>query len=650
MKSKLIKLLILVIILEVVIFNYKAYRNLNSSNKRMFKEEDFSCYESNEKYTYIEIDNINDEIKTFYINISNAKVVEYQLLYTDETSSEFREVAPKTYVQGIENSKYIDTYLSGKSNKIAIRIFAPNINVEEICINDKIPFNFSLVRFICVYLFLVFLCVVREYDIFKSTIANFNYKHECILLVVLAIFCMLIFYININSRKEQKNDYYSYDFVDALAKGQSYIDKEPEKELVEMQNPYDNVQRNEKGLRRNDDYIWDIALYNGKYYVYFGVLPALILLVPYHIITGQYLSTATAILLFSILAAISLKELIYNIFNRYFKNVSFKVMLYSFLILLFGSQILILNGTPRFYELAVISGLFFAIIGINFLFIAIKSDEINYKYIFLTSLFLSLAVACRPTMLLVSLIALPVFFNTFLENIKYKKNIGKIIFAVCPYIIVGTALMYYNYIRFDNILEFGASYQLTLNDMSKLRNRFMTIGIGVMSNLFNVPILKDSFPFVQNSNVIPTFYGYYYIENMVGGLFMLVPICFSIFGLYKLYNKEKKDEDLNKTILIFTLVGILICIVSIMMAGSTPRYLADYAWILIIAGIMTFVANWNNCETVEAKQILERILGFMVVYIILINFCAGIVSEKENFKINSPKNYYKLKYVVDFWE
>ena len=118
--------------------------------------------------------------------------------------------------------------------------------------------------------------------------------------------------------------------------------------------------------------------------MYFGVLPALIMLVPYHIITGQYLSTATAILLFSILAAISLKELIYNIFNRYFKNVSFKVMLYSFLILLFGSQILILNGTPRFYELAVISGLFFAIMGINFLFIAIKSDEINYKYIFLT--------------------------------------------------------------------------------------------------------------------------------------------------------------------------------------------------------------------------------------------------------------------------
>lgn len=650
MKSKLIKLLILAIILEVVIFNYKSYRNLNSSNKRMFKEEDFSCYESNEKYTYIEIDNINDEIKTFYINISNAKVVEYQLLYTDETSSEFREITSKTYVQGIENSKYIDTYLSGKSNKIGIRIFAPNINVEEICINDKIPFNFSLMRFICVYSLLVFLCYVKEHEIFKTTIANFNYKHECILLVVLAIFCMLIFYININSRKEQKNDYYSYDFVDALTKGQCYIDKEPEKELIEMQNPYDNVQRKEKGLTRNDDYIWDIALYNGKYYVYFGVLPALIMLVPYHIITGQYLSTATAILLFSILAAISLKELIYNIFHRYFKNVSFKIMLYSFLILLFGSQILILNGTPRFYELAVVSGIFFAITGINFLFIAIKSNEINYKYMFLTSLFLSLAVACRPTMLLVSLIALPVFFNTFLKNIKHKKNIGKIIFAVCPYIIVGTALMYYNYIRFDNILEFGASYQLTVNDMSKLKNRFMTIGIGIMSNLFNIPILKDSFPFVQNNNVIPTFYGYYYIENMVGGLFMLVPICFSIFGIYKLYNKKRRDDNLNKTILIFTLVGLLICIVSIMMAGSTPRYLADYAWILIIAGILTFVANLNNCETVDAKQILQRILGVMAVYIILINFCAGIVSEKENFRINSPENYYKLKYKIDFWE
>ena len=136
--------------------------------------------------------------------------------------------------------------------------------------------------------------------------------------------------------------------------------------------------RSANDVQKSRDYIWDAAFYNGKYYIYFGILPALILLIPYYMVTGEYMLSSLAILIFSVLTIISMKELIKSIYKRYFKDVPFNLMVYSLIILLFGSQILVINGRPKFYELAVVSGLFFAITGIVFLFNAIEDEKIKY--------------------------------------------------------------------------------------------------------------------------------------------------------------------------------------------------------------------------------------------------------------------------------
>ena len=67
-----------------------------------------------------------------------------------------------------------------------------------------------------------------------------------------------------------------------------------------------------------------------------------------------------------------------------------------------------------------------------------------------------------------------------------------------------------NYVRFENVFEFGASYQLTVNNMDKL-NVGLAAGVkGMIVNLFNIPTFTMDFPFlVNNSNVI-SHYGYYY--------------------------------------------------------------------------------------------------------------------------------------------
>lgn len=650
MKKSLIIIFILTLFLEIFVFNYKSYRVLSSKNEKEFLKSDFSLVNQTDDYKYIEIENIDEEVKTLHIFLDNVEDgVKYDVFYTDKTSEGFRYLGTKNYIQNVEKSQFLDTYLSGKSNKIGVKVYDSNATIEKININEKIPFEFNFLRFIILYLIFFSVYAIKKCEIFKIQYSKNNFKQEMVLFSILAIFVCLIFYINIYSSTGKK-DFYSYDFVKSLTRGEISLGLKPSENLLNLENPYDTSLRSQAKLIDGIDYIWDSALYNQKFYVYFGILPALILLVPFHLLTDSYLTSASAVLIFSCLTGFALKRLIENIFTRYFANIPFKFMLYSFLILLLGSQILVLNGNPRFYELAIISGMFFAIMGINFVFESMKNNEVNYKYVFLSSLFLSLAVACRPTMILVSFIALPFYLKILINNIKQKNNIAKSIMVILiPYIIIGCLLMYYNFIRFGSISEFGASYQMTVNDMNKLDNRFMTIGTGLMCNLFGIPIFTSSFPFITNNDNLFEFYGYYYIENMIGGLFILVPICFYIFALRGIWKKSQNKKTCY-TILLFSVVGLIMCILGIIMAGSVPRYLCDYSWILILAGIMAFMELYISYKSEETKKISNNILKIFVIYIVFVNLCGGFISEGGIFQRNSPEEFYNLKYNIDFWE
>ena len=75
---------------------------------------------------------------------------------------------------------------------------------------------------------------------------------------------------------------------------------------------------------------------------------------------------------------------------------------------------------------------------------------------------------------------------------------------------------------------------------------------------------------------------------MIGGLFFIAPICFTIFAIFKV-NKKIEKKELKILVNSLIIVGTLITIVSIMMAGSNQRYLIDYAWMFCLAGILIFL-------------------------------------------------------------
>ena len=659
--------ILVILILELSIFNMNSYRLVFGDFEHLkytvqnikiedgLTQEDGKYITTKEITKKVEIDNINKEIGTIKLNIDTNRPIEYKIYYTDETSAEYRDLPSKTLVNEIENSKSIPTYLSGTSKKILVELKIPantTFKIDSIELNSNIEFNFNIVRVLLLFLGWFFLYAMKNFEEFNIPYTKKNKLQLLVIIYVTLLAIWLVYWITDTSlikTEDKTNDYitpYMGQAVDMVLDGKVYLEQEPSKELMNLSNPYDNTLRNTE----NVDYVWDMAYYNGKYYVYFGILPVLTVMAPYKFITGDYMELNTVVFIFATLTIIFIMKSIMLIFRRWFKDVPFKFLILFFVAVISGGIIMWICRRPITYEVAIISGYYLVIQGIFFILKTIEKQKVNYIYMCLACLSLALAVACRPNLLIASLLIVPVLLKIFINNIKNRENILKNILVVAiPYGIVGISLMLYNYVRFDNIFEFGAQYQITVNDMRNLGNRIMTIPIGLMSYLFKIPTIISQFPFAQISYDTITFYGYYWSSAMAGGIFILSPICFALFLIPKIRNKINKE--LFFVIIMLSLVGIIICILDIVLGGNSQRYAADYAWMFLFAGMMTIMAIYQIIKNEKIKHYIYKVTLVLVVFSGIINFLLGGIQSEDNYlKSYYPEQYYGIRYGISFWE
>lgn len=654
--SKILINLIIALFLEVIVFNITSYRVLfGNFEKKEFTQFEFVEYQGSK--AIIKIDNINTELATVKLNFNEYidDVREYKIYFSDETSSNYRGLNSKNFIPENEKSKYIPLYLSGKVNGLEISIdkdIYENNNLDSIVINEKIPFEFNIIRFTIILLILIIRYFLKYEENINSEYSPKNLTQELVLLFIIEIFFVISIVINQNSIEPDNYKVYNEKFVNSICHGSFSLEDKPSQKLMDLENPYDDLERSK--LERGKDYLWDTAYYKGNYYVYFGILPLLVFFLPYYIITKTYLDMTIVILILSMIIFILIKEVLLKIINRYFPKISFKFIVGALIMLCSGSLVLYADGMSRFYELAILSALVCVLWGIYFILNSLEQDEKKYINIFWGSLLLALSVACRPIALLASLLILPYLIQLLIINIKKFKSdkmplLKLLVSAGIPYITVGILLMLYNYVRFENPFEFGAKYQLTVINMGALKSRIFAIPTGIIANIFSIPNFIPDFPFIMNHNKLLEFYGYYYIENMIGGLFIIAPICFMNFWVIKA-NKKTENKELKFIINSLIIVGSLILIISIMMAGSNQRYLIDYAWMFILSGILIFMIIFNSLKSDEAKNILKKAFATITIFTFIIGTLSGIVSEKENMKNYSPEIYYKIKYTTCFWE
>ena len=141
------------------------------------------------------------------------------------------------------------------------------------------------------------------------------------------------------------------------------------------------------------------------------------------------------------------------------------------------------NSYPTFYNVPIIYGLFFTTLGLGFWIKSTCYEKLRKKYLALGSFSMALVAGCRPQMLIASFLAFIIFKDYFFKReegcLFNKKSIKETFWALIPFVVVGSLIAYYNYARFGSILDFGANYNLTTNDMTKRGFEFDRIFLGL---------------------------------------------------------------------------------------------------------------------------------------------------------------------------
>jgi len=110
---------------------------------------------------------------------------------------------------------------------------------------------------------------------------------------------------------DRTDAWHHYEYlVDGFLKGQTSLSVEPAPELLRLRDPYDPA--------RNGPWrLWDASLYRGRFYLYFGPTPALVML-PWRVATGHHLPQRLAVAAFGAAGMAALALLIAGVRRRHF--------------------------------------------------------------------------------------------------------------------------------------------------------------------------------------------------------------------------------------------------------------------------------------------------------------------------------------------
>lgn len=250
--------------------------------------------------------------------------------------------------------------------------------------------------------------------------------------------------------------------ADAILKGQPWLDLEPSEKLQALENPYDPAER------RSVPYRWDFAYRDGRYYCYFGIAPVLLFYLPFYAVTGSFPGVLLANVVFSVVAVFCFAFLFWEFRRFFFPRAPRWLILLALPCMVCTVGIPYAVGFADIYYLSVISAMTFSFLFYGLLLRGLERRNAHQRVLFAcAALAVVLVVLSRPSAALMCLAAFP-FGIWFLRQPQKKgeKLRGLLAFGI-PLAFGAVAVMAWNAARFGSPLDFGATYQLTVSDVSK---------------------------------------------------------------------------------------------------------------------------------------------------------------------------------------
>lgn len=449
----------------------------------------------------------------------------------------------------------------------------------------------------------------------------------------------------------QEGNQISKELVDAFEHHQVNLLEEPSEDLLKLDNPYEYVKRDAEVGSGN--FLWDHCFYNGKYYSYYGIGPVLALFLPYHLITGYYFPSGWATLMFSLIGILFLTKIYLAVIEKKFRDLPTNTVTAGLITLQLSSGIMFSAARPLFYELAIASGFMCVAIGAYLLMTSniLWDGKISYVRLGFASFFLGYAVLCRPTLAVYCIAALFFFaggLKKALDGLE-KRQKTRTFFkyaavALVPLGIIALGQMTYNYLRFDNPLDFGIQYSLTINDFTHAEFHWKYVLINMYAYLFNMPhFTPRKFTYLASSAERFGINGYTFFDDAgknlvsVGIIYRALPMFAYLFSGKALQHVEKK-----KRVLPILLIGVtcilmpLVIIFSSWESGYAVRYNADFSWQMVIGALVVAFTLYKSIKSESTKKLVDLIFTFSTVVCVYVNIAQLIAftSVEPAFWIN----------------
>jgi hypothetical protein len=416
---------------------------------------------------------------------------------------------------------------------------------------------------------------------------------------------------------KQSNAYYNL-LGRAFTQGHLHVPITPLPALLAQPNPWDPAV--DDSLKMHD-----MALYKGRYFLYHGAGPAALLFAPWRLITGRDLPENFALFLFGFGGYLFSAGALWRLGEL--TRTEPPPALFALMLLALGTcQCLpYLLSRVWVYEIAIGGG-YFAIAAAVFALTMALESRWTGAWLTASGLMFGLAIACRPHLGLVGIIAI-VAFKAFGHKVRP---------LLISFLAVAGAVALYNYLRFDSPFEFGIRYLITGPNQNRIRLTAANVPVGLYYMLFCLPDFSRVFPWIHlayrppfNSSDYP-WPDQYFLEPTAGAL-TIAPFLIGATWIFWSRNLTARVR-LMLSILLLSSGAILLFLAAT--GFTTQRYEVDFVPLATLA----VIAGWGTTR----RTALQMALAAAIVYSSMANLALGISGPYDELLRNRPDRFVRI--------
>jgi hypothetical protein len=373
----------------------------------------------------------------------------------------------------------------------------------------------------------------------------------------------------------------------------------------------------------------DMARYRGRYYLYHGAAPAVLLFAPWRIVTGRDLPENFALFLMCFGGFLFSCAALLRILAA--ASVTPGPVVLGALLLSVGlcQSVPYLLNRAWVYEVAIAGG-YFCLSAAFFFLIYGLTGRLAFYSLAASGWMFGMAIACRPHL---GFAAAAAFAGILLLRVPLRRLLA----FVLPLAVAGALIGAYNFARFGDPFDFGIQHLITGPNQNRINLSLEYVRTGLYYFLFCAPDFTPVFPWVSMIFRYPfnspstAFPAGYVIEATTGALF-LAPM----LGGLLLIGAARDTVRMFLTILLASSAAILAFLAAT--GWTTQRYEVDFLPPAVLAAAATFGIAIGQATGLR-RGALTSLLIAAVAFGIVVNLALGIAGPYHEMLKKRPARF-----------